>query len=107
MVLLPGPLSIPFIVTVWDLEHRKQPYFPEVSVTGWTWDQREQIYRGVLPRASFIVTGTQVGKDEIVHYYGVNPNNVKIVPFPVARKELRETSLDVRVLREKYRMRRI
>jgi hypothetical protein len=70
--------------TVWDLEHRKQPYFPEVSVTGWTWEEREQIYRAVLPRASFIITGTQVGRDEIVHYYGVNPNNVRVVPFPVA-----------------------
>jgi len=104
MVLFPNPLPIPFIATVWDLEHRKQPYFPEVSVTGWTWAQREQTYRAVLPRASFIVTGTQVGKNEIVHYYGVNPDNVKVVPFPVARKELREASLDVRVLREKYRI---
>ena len=98
------PLRVPFIATVWDLEHRKQPYFPEVSVTGWTWGEREQTFRAVLPRASFIVTGTQVGKEEIVHYYGVNPNNVRVVPFPVARKELREISLDVPVVLEKYRI---
>ena len=89
------PLRVPFIATVWDLEHRKQPYFPEVSVTGWTWEEREQTYRAVLPRASFIITGTQVGKEEITHYYGVNPSNVKVVPFPVAHKELGKVSLDV------------
>ena len=104
MVAWASPLPMPFIATVWDLEHRKQPYFPEVSVTGWRWAEREQTYRAVLPRASFIVTGTQVGKDEIVHYYSVNPNNVKVVPFPVPRKELSETSLDVRGLLERYRI---
>jgi glycosyltransferase involved in cell wall biosynthesis len=104
MVVSASPLPVPFIATVWDLEHRKQPYFPEVSVTGWTWEEREQIYKAALPRASFIITGTQVGKDEITHYYGVNPNNVKVVPFPVACKELRETFLDFRVLMEKYRI---
>src|SRR5258708_13194240 len=26
------PVSVPYIATVWDLEHRKQPYFPQVRV---------------------------------------------------------------------------
>jgi glycosyltransferase involved in cell wall biosynthesis len=98
------PPPVPFIATVLDLEHRKQPYFPEVSITGWTWEERERSYRAVLPRASFIITGTQVGKKEIVHYYGVNPDNVKVVPFPVPPREARETPLDSDVLLEKYRM---
>ena len=29
------PVNIPYIYTVFDLQHRLQPYFPEVSVTGW------------------------------------------------------------------------
>jgi glycosyltransferase involved in cell wall biosynthesis len=99
-----SPIAVPFIATVLDLEHRKQPYFPEVSVTGWTWDERERAYRAVLPRASFIITGTQVGKEEIVHYYGVNPNNVKVVPFPVPPRESGEARLDFRVLLKKYRI---
>ena len=45
------PVSVPFIATVWDLEHRKQPYFPEVSVRGWTWTEREIILqRSFTPR---------------------------------------------------------
>jgi glycosyltransferase involved in cell wall biosynthesis len=76
-------VSIPFISTVWDLQHRRQPYFPEVSVSGWTWQQREQTYRATLPRAFRILTGTQAGKDEIVLFYGVHPDNVRIISLPV------------------------
>jgi glycosyltransferase involved in cell wall biosynthesis len=74
--------SVPYITTVWDLQHRSTPYFPEVSVTGWDWEARERAYNSVLPRASLILTGTGAGKNEIVHYYGVNPDNVAVVPFP-------------------------
>jgi glycosyltransferase involved in cell wall biosynthesis len=76
-------VSSPFITVVWDLEHRLRPYFPEVSVTGWTWDAREKSYSTVLPRASRVLTGTQAGKDEILRFYGLDPNNVEVVPFPV------------------------
>jgi len=75
--------SIPFMVTVWDLQHRCQPYFPEVSVTGWSWDAREALYRDALPRAAKVITGTNTGKSEIVQFYGVNPDNVNVIPFPV------------------------
>jgi hypothetical protein len=72
------PLSIPYIATVWDLEHRKQPYFPEVSTTGWTWSARENVYKALLPRASMVITGTFAGKEEVVRYYHLNPANIMI-----------------------------
>jgi len=75
--------SVPFFATVWDLEHRRQPYFPEVSVSGWRWEAREEHYSRTLPRAARIFTGTRAGKDEIVHYYRVNPANVVVNPFAV------------------------
>jgi glycosyltransferase involved in cell wall biosynthesis len=75
-------VSVPYIATVWDLAHRLRPYFPEVSITGWDWEGREYTFMSVLPRASFILTGTSAGKNEIVHYYRVNPDNVLVVPFP-------------------------
>lgn len=79
------PVSVPFIATVWDLEHRKQPYFPEVSVKGWTWTERESYYSGVLPRAAFILTGTEQGKKEIVDFYCVNPARIAVIPLPTPR----------------------
>jgi glycosyltransferase involved in cell wall biosynthesis len=93
-----GGVSVPYITTVWDLAHRSHPYFPEVSITGWAWEGREQTYRSFLPRASFILTGTNAGKGEIVHYYRVNPENVIVVPFPVPAfpiKDHRDEMLDI------------
>lgn len=76
------PLPLPYIATVWDLEHRKQPCFPEVSITGWTWEMRERLYSSLLPRASMIITGTHAGKEEVAHYYRINPAIVAVIPFP-------------------------
>lgn len=75
-------VNIPFIYTVWDLQHRKQPWFPEVSTTGWEWDKRDLHFRNALSRASKIITGTNAGKDEIVRAYGVDENNVIVIPLP-------------------------
>src|ERR1700731_2381395 len=36
-------LSVPFLAIVWDLQHRLQPFFPEVSANG-TWERRENFY---------------------------------------------------------------
>lgn len=97
-------VSIPFIYTIWDLEHRKQPWFPEVSTTGWEWENRELHYRNVLPRASKIIIGTNTGKDEIVRFYGVNENNVNVIPFPapdLANKTKFSSNADIK---KKYQL---
>lgn len=102
--LRPGnpPVSVPYIATVWDLQHRLQPFFPEVSSTGWTWGDRERAYRSCLPRASRIITGTQAGKDNIIDFYGVSPENIIVIPMPVADPTLAlHDNLDVDV-RVKY-----
>jgi glycosyltransferase involved in cell wall biosynthesis len=98
------PLSVPYIATVWDLEHRKQPYFPEVSATGWTWPARENVYNALLPRASMIIAGTQVGKEEVIRYYHVNPANVMVIPFPAPAGALLVQSSDAARIKEKYRV---
>ncbi len=75
-------LPAPVFTTVLDLAHRQHPFFPEVSIFGWDWESRESHYRRVLPRAARIFVGTQTGKEQIVHCYGVNPANVIVNPFP-------------------------
>lgn len=73
--------DLPFISTVWDLQHRLQPYFPEVSARG-QWDSRESIYQCFLPRASLVITGTQRGKSEIEYFYRVDSHRIKVLPLP-------------------------
>ncbi len=74
-------INVPFIFTVWDIEHRRQPFFPEVAANR-VWEARERMYSSYLPRASFILTGTQRGKDDIIQYYAVSAERVKVIPFP-------------------------
>ena len=77
-------LDLPYITTVWDLEHRKQPWFPEVSNIG-EWCSREKGYLDTLGRASFILTGTECGKKEIMRFYTIPPDRIRVIPFPTPR----------------------
>jgi glycosyltransferase involved in cell wall biosynthesis len=80
---LARPVPVPYLATVWDLAHRCLPLFPEVSTNVWKWQDREDNYQRLLPRACRVLTGTNAGKNEVVSSYGVSPDNVRVVPFPV------------------------
>jgi glycosyltransferase involved in cell wall biosynthesis len=74
-------LDIPYINTIWDLQHRRQPFFPEVSLFN-EFDRREEMYRRSLQRAAYIVAPNDVGKDEIVAFYQVAPERVRCIHHP-------------------------
>lgn len=71
----------PYVATVWDLQHRLTPWFPEMSASG-TWDARELAYRRFLQRASYIVTGTSTGRKELELCYEVATERVRCLPHP-------------------------
>lgn len=75
------PVDIPYVYTVWDIEHLIYPFFPEVSVGG-EWDNREKLYGNRIKRATYIFTGTQTGKNEIVKFYNVMENKITVIPYP-------------------------
>jgi hypothetical protein len=64
--------SLPYIFTVWDLGHRTMLYSPEVSKEDWGY--REKMYNTMLPRATFIITGNNQGKSELLQYYKLDEN---------------------------------
>lgn len=74
------PTSVPFGVIVWDVQHRTHPWFPELQPG---WNSREELAKLVLPRASIVITGTTVGRDELVSFYGISERNIFILPHPV------------------------
>jgi glycosyltransferase involved in cell wall biosynthesis len=75
-------LDIPYICTVLDLEHRVHPYFPEVG-NSVSWQAAVQRYTEMIPRASYVITGTKAGKRQIVQFYHPDENRVRVIPFPV------------------------
>jgi glycosyltransferase involved in cell wall biosynthesis len=73
-------MDVPYAVFVWDLQHRENPWFPEVS-SGTEWDRREQNYAVMLRRAAVIYTGTEEGRKQLALYYQIAPERIHILPF--------------------------
>ena len=105
--LTPGVVEIemPYIITVWDLQHRGQPWFPEVSVHG-EWEKREKIYGKAIRRASIVFVGTEVGKQEVVSFYQVPTERVKVIPQPTPDFALKADRKEPERLLEKYGIKR-
>lgn len=80
-------MKMSFVPLVLDLQHRLQPQFPEVSAGG-EWQTRESHYRRCLPKARFVVAGTQAGRDEIVRFYNVAPEKIALLPHPTPQAAL-------------------
>ena len=96
----PFPVSVPFGVIVWDLQHRTHPWFPEVSLNG-LWESRDSLCKAVLPRASIVITGTEQGKGEISLFYGVDPRNIVLIPHPVPQTGFTKITQRIESVNEK------
>lgn len=75
------PVDIPYLATVWDIQHRLQPWFPELSANG-EWERREAYFSKLLRQATFIVTGNEAGKQEISFFYQIPAERFKLLPHP-------------------------
>jgi glycosyltransferase involved in cell wall biosynthesis len=96
-------MEMPYLMQVWDLQHRLQPYFPEVSAQD-QWEKREHLYAKTLRRASFIITGTEAGKDEIERFYQVSPEQIKILPLPTPQFALNASVAQDKQILSKYKI---
>ena len=84
----------PFAMTVWDLGHRELPEFPEVSVSGWTFDQREKFYAHVLPRAAMVSIGSMGGREQLHDFYRVSLSRIICNPLPVSQMLLNAEAIE-------------
>jgi len=75
--------TFPFIYIIWDIAHRVLPCFPEVTKNN-EWESRENTLNYMLYHATYIVTGNESGKKEIINNYNINPEKIHIIPFPVS-----------------------
>lgn len=98
--------DIPYLITIWDLQHRRQPFWPEVSSDG-KWQVLEENYREEIQRAAGVVTGTEQGKEEIKFFYGKLSDHIIVAPMPVpdalpAREDLADDILKNYNLPERF-----
>jgi glycosyltransferase involved in cell wall biosynthesis len=103
--LSPTPLFIdrhPFITTVYDLCHRKNCEFPEVS-NSWEFEHRERIFHKTLPRSMAILASSRILADDVARYYSVDRARIEVLPFlPAIHNRRIATTLEVEKIRNKY-----
>jgi glycosyltransferase involved in cell wall biosynthesis len=75
------PTWLPFIKTVWDVNHRLHPEYPEYSYTRYKFEGYEQSLKS-LKKAAFVITGTNEGKQQLVSLFGVYEPKIRVIPFP-------------------------
>jgi glycosyltransferase involved in cell wall biosynthesis len=99
------PVEIPYIATVWDIQHRLQPWFPEVSHKGiWGWDYRETYYTNFLRRAAYIITPNQAGQDELSFFYQIPAERFRRLTHPAPRIERIPSQEEVASVLKKYNL---
>jgi glycosyltransferase involved in cell wall biosynthesis len=96
-------LDVPYIATVFDIEHCNHPWFPEVSQHG-TWQGRENYYFTYIRRAAYILTPNLVGQKEISLFYRIPPERFRLLPYPSPHIEYVPTEGQVSEVRAKYRL---
>jgi glycosyltransferase involved in cell wall biosynthesis len=88
-------LDSPYCAVVWDLQHRLQPWFPEVSAAG-KWEQRERFAARFLRRATVVIVGTRAGREELERFYDVPAERILVLSHPTPRFALETSAGDDR-----------
>jgi glycosyltransferase involved in cell wall biosynthesis len=76
------PTSLPFVRTIWDVNHCIHSMYPEYSYTRFTFDGCDGNMAYSLARASYVIVGTEEGKRQVVSMFGVHEGKVRVIPFP-------------------------
>lgn len=79
-----SPAEIPYIATMWDIQHRLQPWFPEVGNRR-VWNHRESYYPNYFRRATYVVTGSKEGCKELSFFCQVPLDRFRILPLPAPK----------------------
>jgi len=86
--------SLNFIFTIWDLCHRDAPEFPEVR-NDREFERREVLYKRTLTRSVAVLVDSEVGKQNVIHRYGVDDARVRVLPFsPAISTQLTEAEYE-------------
>ena len=89
--------ALPYVTTVLDLQHRRQPIFPEVFADG-EWDRRERLFYRELRGAAAVIVGNASGQAEVETFYGVLADSIRWLPHPTPAFALGDLSAQTDVL---------
>jgi glycosyltransferase involved in cell wall biosynthesis len=81
-------VDLPYVATVFDLEHRQKPWFPEVSARG-EYERRDRMHGRYLPKATRVIVPNATGREQVVRFYHVAEENCLVLPHPTPEFALR------------------
>ena len=86
--------DVPFVFTVFDIEHLRQPWFPEVSARG-EWLRRERHFSRYVRTATRVIAPNEAGRQQIMQHFRVDPQRVLCIghPTPAFAREAGEREL--------------
>ena len=89
---LPGfSYRLPFVVPIFDLNHRLQPEFPEASAFG-EYSGREYYYINTCRFATLVLVDSEKGKEDVLRFYGnfIDEDRIRVLPYypPIGRRAL-------------------
>jgi glycosyltransferase involved in cell wall biosynthesis len=73
--------ELPYVFTVLDLEHLKQPWFPEVGGQG-QWELRRYYFERHLPKAARVIAAGETGAAEVERFYRVPRDRILPLRHP-------------------------
>lgn len=73
--------NLPYITTIWDLQYRLQPFFPEF-IRSDRWIKRDLHFKMLCRKAFLCMTGTRQGSFEISSFFNVLSSRILVNPFP-------------------------
>jgi glycosyltransferase involved in cell wall biosynthesis len=71
----------PFIFTVFDVEHARQPWFPEVSANG-QWELRHYYFSRYIPKATRVIVPNEAGREQVERYWRIEPDRFLLLGHP-------------------------
>lgn len=97
-------LNYPFIITHWDVAHKSMDAFPETTMHK-NYEVRERYYLYQLNKAFAILCESQTGARELLKYYTLYENKVKVLPmFASNLIHLQVSSSDQQQILEKFQL---
>jgi glycosyltransferase involved in cell wall biosynthesis len=97
------PVEIPYIATIWDIQHRLQPWFPEVSKTG-EWACREAFYSTFIRRATYVITPNQTSMRELSLFYNIPAERFRMLPHPTPEIDRASSEEEISIILKKYKL---
>ena len=101
--------DVPFIFTVLDIEHLRQPWFPEVGAGG-EWARRNRHYSHFIPRATRVIVANEAGRDRLMRHFPIQAERVLCIGHPtpafaregIRREPLPRARVDAFGIRDRY-----